>query len=760
MCALRTSSWDLIQICLPRVSTGRLPPHARMSNPNRAPKEPTRLQLSLASAPDSYLPDGFQNTARQYKRLEVAQSSMSNLDMETRPSFYLPKEWSVLESVRTSNTPRLAQASLGVPTGRARSALAKGVVNAAFGVLPDSGIFSKESVGRAMAGKVFVEGGTNAALGRVVLAYPKRNVMIARPITADEADGALRRCGLSMGSLPVHARRPFPLLPKEGEEGISVNSHSDNGFPVGGKWDTPGAAAKVMELALAVRSELLMTESVADWKRDAETARPWLVACCGKAKADYYAQEKVVDARLRFYNVLPRQILLNQQMATQPFERLSRSILDDHHIHTGIGITLTKGGAADLVEALQRQLDEEGTAYVHVGDDSWVVVRDGDEYVMFALDCSNFDLTQHHDGTRAVHDRVRQELGLFDRKAADLWHAYARSRLIVVQGALTRVWKHAGPSGMPLQSKVNDMLMDVLIQRVLARLSRQATEAEVDAVIAAEGRALGFSIRVEQFWRGRAKSLAEVLQRRPFLFIGYYFHVRGTEVQVCADVPRTFAQVPFPAQKWAKSSGEFLVREAARLGSIAMNLGMAPIELEPAFTAFRNETLKVLDRAIETHGDVRDARLKWAVQASVWGAESEASLAGLRRAVERDPRSLWMVKERELPSTSALVYGNWADEVEAAEDAYLARLGPIPPMVGGIRRAALPPPVVPTHPVTSANDGRTPPTAVWGPPKAPRDVMASSARQRRRDGTLRREFDRLMMRDDDDGWDDEWSDSS
>lgn len=731
-----------------------------MSNPNRAPTEPTQMQLSLSAAPDAFLPDGFQRKAAEYRKLETAQTILSNLDMEVRPSFQLQKTMAVVDSVRMAKGPTLAQARMGVPVARVRTSYAKKLVNAAFANLPTDGPFSKEVVGRNMAAKVFVEGGTNACLGRVALAYPKRGTTVSRPVTADEAAGSLVRCGLSLEDMPVHALRPFPLLPQEGEEGISVNPHSDNGFPVLGKWDTPGAAERVMGIAVAVRQELMQTQDIAAWKREAEDGRPWLVACCGKAKADYYSLEKVVDGRLRFYNVLPRQILLNQQVATQPFERLARHIGEDLRIHTGIGITLVRGGAAELVGALEHQLMVDGAAYVHVGDDSWVAFRDGAEIVMFALDCTNFDLTQHADATLAVHARLRDELRKIDRVAADLWYAYARERVVVVQGALVRRWRHAGPSGMPLQSKVNDMLMDVLIQRVLQSVPRQGTEAEVDSVITREGRAMGFAVRVEQFWRGRAGTLTEALQQQPFLFIGYYFHVRGTEVMVCADIPRTFAQVPYPAQKWAKSDGELMVREAMRLGSIALNLGMPTAALEPAFAAFREEAAALLERTIAMHGDVRDDRLRWAVQASPWGAEVEASLNGLLRAVKRDPRSLWMEKEKELPSTSTWVGTNWADQVEADELSFLGKLGAIPSMVPGIRRLPLPRPIVATHPVTSRNDGRMPPTAVWGPPKTPRAILEGSARARRKDGTLRREFERLMRPDSDDGWEDDDSDES
>lgn len=721
---------------------------ARMSNPGRAPKEYSYAQLSLSVSPDSFLREGYQDYARKHKKVEVAQQALQGLDMEVAIAFHIPKEHTVAASVLQKNGPALAVAKVGVPEARVRSSFAKSVADRVFGQLPHEGLLNRSVVAAAMRDKVFVDAGTEGALGRIAHAYPKLHAVPARPITEAEAQAAVDNCGVRVSHLPAHARRPFPLVPREGEDGVTVNPNSDNGFPVLGKWSTPGAAQKCQALAVTVRREIEKhAEGAEAWLREAEKRVPWLVALRGKAKADYYSPEKVERGMMRFYNAFPRQTMLNMQMATQVLEGSSRSLLMDGH--SGIGVTLTRGGGQKMVSALQAQLERKGYAYVHVGDDSWVLLERHGAVHMFALDCSNFDLTQHNTVTREVHRALRDELRSIDRHAADLWHGYARERLVVVTGTLVRKFKHAGPSGMPLQSKVNDMLMDVMIGRTVATLAGgELTEMRVADAVATVGKGMGFAVRLEQYWSGRAATVVEALEQRPFLFIGYYFHVRGGEVRVCTDLPRTLAQLPFPALKWSKTRKDLQVSEAMRIGSIYMNLGMPPVHLEAAFETFQVEAVRMLEAAIAAHGDVEDDKLRWAVQDNPWGAEVIPSLKGLLRALRRDRRTLWMDEERELASTSTLVAISWADIVDADEDEESRQLGLAlrRPLGKQVAAARIKPGVVPTHPATRANDGRPPPTAIWGPDKEPRPTVVAlkesrkGARARRRDGLAMREF--------------------
>lgn len=723
-----------------------------MSNPNVAPKEPSALQLALAIAPDAFLEPSYQALSKSYKDIGAAQAMLEPLDMEMRKTFEIPREyiWDPATAMRDART--YAKAANGVPKGRVRSDVAKSLVNSAYAELPGDGIFSKERVGSAMAKRVYiVDAGTNATLGRLKHAYPKVGSRIERPVTPLEARRALQNCGLDMSRLTAlpDALRPYPLLPREDGYGIMVNPHADNGFPVMGKWNSgEGAAAqKVMGLAISIRRELERAHSIGAWKREAEEKRPYLVALMGKAKADYYAQEKVTLAKLRFYNVLPRQIALIMQQATQPFEANAQNI-NQGVGHSGQGITLTYGGARTLVVQLQRQLDQDGVAYVHVGDDSWVIEKvNATEMRMYALDGSNFDLTQHAAATKEVHVALREQLRLYDRVSAELWYEYARERLVVVVGQMVRLWKHAGPSGMPLQSKVNDVLMEVLIARILQRMrGRDLDESAVDALLMEEGRNLGFELRVEQYWRGKARTLLDALEQSPFLFIGYYFHVRDGELHVCADLPRTFAQVPYPTQKWAKDKGELQVVEAMRLGSIAMNLGIPPVEAQRAVDAFREGAIALIGRALKLPGaDAENPKLRWAVQAAPWAEIPVPSLVGLKLALERPPESLWVWPKTGQPKPQ-VEPKSWADIAEDEDAERAAELNAAlwrpANLVGSVQVPAVPlrVGVATTHPVTSANDGRPPPTAVWQPDRRPRADRGVGGPSRRKGG-LRRTAD-------------------
>lgn len=735
-----------------------------MSNPARAPRELTQAQLELSVAPDSYLPEGFADYARKHKKIEAVQSALRSLDMGLAPTIVLPRQHTVAASVHQRSGPSFALAKTGIPVPRTRSAIAKQVVNRMFGKLPMSGPFSQETVGKAMGARVHVDAGVEGALGRIATAYPKVGKVPSGPVTRAEAEVAVSRCGISMKEMPAAALRPFPLTPRQEEEqGVFVNPNSDNGFPVLGKWSTPGAAKMAMGLALTIRSELERAPDVEAWVRRAELERPWLVALRGKAKADYYSQEKVVEGRMRFYNAFPRQVMLNMQVATQVLEMNSKHI-GWGDSHSGIGMTLTHNGARDLVQQLDHQYQTKCHAYVHVGDDSWVVLSRGHEMCMFALDMSNFDLTQHSTVTKEVHLAVREELRRIDPIAADLWFAYARERLVVTSGSIVRRWKHGGPSGMPLQSKVNDMLMDVMIRRLLDKLAGRIDEYSVRWGAEEVAQEMGFTVRLEQYKSYWAQGMLEALEVHPFLFVGYYFHVRGGEVRVHCDVPRTMSQLPFPALKWVKTPGELQVTEAMRLGSIALNLGMPSTELVPAFAEYRMAVIELLEEVIGKFGDRNDPKLRWAVMANPLLESPEPSLSGLLAAIQRGPAALWATDKQhlhEMPPTEEPIA--WEDAVlleERQEEVSFGFVRRRPDVDRSVRRLPIATGRVPTHPATLRNEGRPPPTVVWGPPRPPQVRMDTTVPRRHRAARLRGEtlFEEPEEQAEFDAWvDDVWA---
>lgn len=690
-----------------------------MSNPAIAPKESTSRQLELSRAPDAFLDPGYAAASRAYKRLDRLSAALGALDVQPRNTFYVPRDLTVDAGILSRRGPTMAVASAGLPVPRVRTSHGKAVVGAAWDNWHDGALGTQCQLGAALQDKVYVTGGAECTIGRLVAAYPRlNNPPPPRPIVGREAREAMVRCGLYGGALPSAALRPYPLLSGD----ITVNPKASNGYPVLGKWETDGAADLCMRLAVGIRGELEQQGARA-WKRWAEDTKPHLVTLQGKCKADYYGRSKVVEARLRFYNVFPRQVVLNLQVATQPFDANARSLLVEGHSFSGV--TLVRGGAGELVGALDEQLERSGWAYVHMGDDSWIVRADGVSVTMFALDCSNFDLTQHSRTTQAVHEAFREELRRYDGVAADLWYEYARERQVVVSGSACVRMAHAGPSGMPLQSKVNDVLMDVMINRLIEALGdRPFDEHELQAVLEDVSLGLGFSVRLEQYWRGVASSLYEALEEQPFLFVGYYFGVRGGQVVPMADLVRSLAQMPYPTSGWVTAKQELRVVEAIRLGSIVLNWGLPLRGYDAVFAAVQDRVERLLDEALTFVGDKDTAPYRWAVQETPWGSQLEPSLGGIRRALGAR-KALWSGVE--LPSVSTLVpvSASWADMVEIEEEQQANAVGgtarrPLP--IARVAPLRVQPAVVPTHPPTLRNLGRPPPTAVWGPNKQPRAV--------------------------------------
>jgi len=724
-----------------------------MSNPARAPTEPTAFQLALGFVENASVDMAKAvETAGKYKDLKVIVPLLEGLDMEKARTIALPKDYRPVNAVGDV----YARAKTGKPVARVSQVTAKQIQVRVIKRIPGYSFYkgnptppashglplglTRQGVLASCFDKVFVYGGTEGSMGRVLRAYPKKGASPYGRITRPEARVALASCGLV--DRTAQPKVSFPLVGAPGDPNtLKVNPKSSNGFPVLGRWEDPGLAQKCVDLAVSAYAEMSKLGNAEKWLRDAEQGRPWLVALMGKAKEDYYAPEKVETALLRFYNCFPRQMMLIMQTVTQPFEQRAENILEDSDLHTGQGVSLPHGGAHRLVEALQHQLDESGRAFVHLGDDSWVIFRVGDRLVQFALDCSNFDLTQHASVTEQVHRAVQEELREYDPVAADLWYAYARERVVVTVGNATYRWKHAGPSGMPLQSKVNDMLMDVMIRRVLGRLQfaedADAARIEEGVANAVEGvaRDMGFVAKLEQFSCRTASSLQSALEDTPFLFIGHYFWSerkdkhKDPKVLVCCDVARSLAQLPYPTVKWMAKGKHLDVREAMRIGSIAMGRGIAPLPLQEAFEEWKEAAIEVVEGALDQYGDASAEELRWALQDDPAGPDLVPSLAGLLRVLKRPPAedyAFWADPRQPEPAEAPPTLANWADEVEATE----RRLG-VPAAAPLPRARPLPQGRVPTHPVTLENVGRPPPTAVWGPdrpPRPPREVYESSGR--------------------------------
>lgn len=620
--------------------------------------------------------------SRQPKELEAFALARG---MELRVSFNIPLDYlsdTLKTPLRKKITPHLALAAEGGMQFRRRSNEARAVAQAGYNMLPAVGPFGTVAdVAAKTEATALVSGGATHTLGRIEKYYPApgSGARLVPPTSAEVAQ-AMRACGLDVLSAAAGGGHPYPMLALDGEnpgERVKVNPKASNGFPNLGKWTNDADRAMVLQMAAELRLVILRAHradrnaGVWKWVDEMMATRPYLVAVQGKCKSDFYSWEKVLYQSMRFYNVLPRQITVLMQQVTQVLERESVNVLDDPARRTAQGVGLVRGGADHLVAAMEdhlaSQTGDRRVSWVHVGDDSWVVlqfVRDGREYsAMFALDCSAFDLTQHADVTLPVHRAFREELSQVPDAApwAQLWFKYMRERLTVLAGAATVVMRHGGPSGAPLQSKVNDVLMEILIRRAaqqLLALDRVDSDS-VATVLARQGERLHFTVRLEQYSEVEVHEdevfpVRAHLEEVPFLFIGYYFHVVEIEgirrVLPFCDLPRTLAQLRYPSARWVQSTTTLRLTEAARLMATVANMGVAPKFLRPAYEAMRQEALRqalhAMRDATATELTTPMSQLGFLTGDPVFGGEAaavtQASLEGLYRYLdERRNEVVW-----------------------------------------------------------------------------------------------------------------------
>lgn len=585
--------------------------------------------------------------------------------------------------------------------------------------------FTREALAEGSLDKLYATGTTWNTVGRLVKAIPLKGSTIPEPPTRREVRTALRECGLDLvhnGAVPG----PLLLSTLNTPDSFYINTKSDNGCPVGGKWDTPGAADKVAALtrkleaevrARVVRGDIEATkERVYAYMRELEATQPWLTAFTGKCKGDFYSRRKVADSAMRFYNVVPRQLVLIMQTVTKPLGMNKTHLLAGGH--SAMGVSLHHGGAAAVIAQMDAQLLTSGHAYMHVGDDTFCAIRVGPHTVAFSLDCSNFDLTQHADMTAEVHQGLFEVLARIDPAAAAVWYAFARERVVVCFGAGAMRFRHCGPSGLPIQSYVNDVIMEIVCARLFAALkpAQALDRGQLDAVIQSIGRGMGLAIRLEDHLVGETRSLRDLLAIAPFLFIGSYFYTDPHHgVAVFCDVVRTMAQARYP-KEYEKSTREFRTKEAIRLCSVGINMGLPPGFLRPAFSAFFSYALPLLDMELQVGNVVEPGTLYWLQTVTDTGPAACASMSGLRDAFARiatRPAEHWLVP-RSLPLRPDEDLGGTSEWIPLAEPRPSAQV------VNLSRRAVVHRRDPPTHPLTDDNWGRPPTTAIWGPNKPPR----------------------------------------
>ncbi len=227
---------------------------------------------------------------------------------------------------------------------------------------------------------------------------------------------------------------------------------------------------------------------------------------------------------------------------------------------------------------------------------------------------------------------------------------------------------------MPLQSKVNDMLMDVYLQRVIRslhsnRVAGHAMTSELIAeVIEAEGKALGFVVRLEELHHHiGATSVRECLVERPFLFIGYRFHVRDGQVVPYIDIPRALSRLPYNSSfDWLEKQAHS-VRTAIRLGGLALSMGIPPQGEERAFAKLVAAARFNLARHV--HSAMADKEVAFQMNQLVFVGNDVkytiSDMRGLLNALTKETICRIWAEGVTMDTSEAL--GDWADAVEAEE---------------------------------------------------------------------------------------------
>lgn len=742
-----------------------------MSNPAVAPRqqsEPIDLEKSLPDCHYGFMyadpaPGETMNEWRKESKtltsLDGLVKQLSKLDMRVEEPFTIPKELTLDDAGRKSAKPFRATAKKGAMVPRKRTKIAKDALETAYVLLPP-GI--KEEVAQRSRELSMVDAGAEFTIGRFVAAYPKVGSKIQAPITRAEAEwGWETEVGSHLGSRPaaleLREQGKLNLLPMWAPEGmlaVKTNRNATTGFPVLANAREAEVMALVQELTVEIDAELQAAytadpdKGVEAWLRKAEKERPFLVALQGKAKADFYKEAKAKLRMLRFYNSMPRHMTLVIQRASQVLERESRSINDDNRCHSASGTAMNHGGMKKLVRSLDEQCRREEEGHSRMGDDSMCAivvteleVREGvDTWVtyvlMFALDCSNFDLTQHGKLTKHVHGVLLEILGVIDQVSAQLLHAYQRERLVVLMLTLAYTLLHGGPSGLPLQSKVNGVIMGVAIKRLYVALRALVdagtglTEEVVSAAIKKVGDAMGLVVRLEQYAKVELSTTYQqenpvtyALTQTKFLYLGYHFY--NEEGIVCghADMARTMAQMRYPSLLWVTQREELHGLEIGRLAATFLSWGRPTRDLRPAFDAIRAFLLDQLDKKLSQGGNVENPKLVWNTQASALMAPEElpdgtedtdakASLAGLYRTLAKSYDQLWLGDDAEETLSSA----SETSETDVS-------LSPPPPAAGSLRLQQYSK-TVPSRGPTKKTAGRNPNTKVFQPALPPRNPMA------------------------------------
>jgi len=563
-----------------------------------------------------------------------------------------------------------------------------------------------------------------ASMGRLEAYFPRRGDKHVQVPTGLEVDMAMEACGLRPTIIGGKKSLLWNRNPEDRVDAVTTNRKAGLGLPLVGKLvDAKGDNLEVMKTFQAVvqymqegLGEALqrggaigVRNQLAKWKRE----QPYLLACYGKTKGDYYSVAKLEKAQARFYVAPSKVTQMISAVATQALERDAENMISMSRKgvkwgHSAQGIRLSGGGTDELMRVMEDQLGTFSFAYAHCGDDTLLIWEVDGRIYCASVDATSFDLTQRAEVTLPVDTALKQALDRYDVLAAEVWFFQNRERVLVLEEGITVETAEGGMSGSQLQSKRNDVLMDVKCQRVEKEFRRDksnfATRERFDAVVNKVGKSMGFVVRVDDFVMGEeGEGLAELLSRTLIKFLGYGIHYSQGQYLPFIDLARSIRQLPYPGAIFVENKLRFDATEAVRIAQIVANWGVAPQRWEGVLEAARASALAAVNKALKT----MDSEAVLLQGDAEFGIRIPGTLGGVKRYLERSPMEVWGRQEEatELQIESEDEESNEDEEVLARPErrvkvslvarassipvATAGSLGkPIPPTVGTAIRAA------------------------------------------------------------------------
>lgn len=416
-----------------------------------------------------------------------------------------------------------------------------------------------------------VAGGTQWAMGRLQKALPEATVHRLRPVTLSEAERAYEHCGFYHGNALWQSLRtnPFdmdaygalwPLVAGSQGHSVTIVKAASLGHPYYAKATDDAALNKCLRLTQYM--QVHWSGHAGQSYREALIKSPSMVTFVGKTKTDIYSSEKIMQQMMRYYVVCPGHLKFYLAQATQPFAKAKTSLLDIANrfgylwtnnsgnpymglprtmvedpegdgftwapecgarkfllnFHSAQKMGLTGNAPRLLVNALDAQLTDCGMAYMHCGDDTWIVIMQQapsdarrKQMMFMNLDMSNFDLTQRREVCDKIHEVLYKGLAEIDVDRAEVMREIWRKKLINLHASACVFMENGSFSGIPLQSEKNDMLCEVMCMRikeaVATRYERRVlnglpaycglTFDALDVIVREVGLGLGLEARID-----------------------------------------------------------------------------------------------------------------------------------------------------------------------------------------------------------------------------------------------------------------------